>query len=136
MLGLITLVVAGIGGISLIVGGIGIMNSMVTAVLERTREIGLMKALGASNQRILIMFILEASFIGMIGGIIGILLGYGLSFIIAFIGTESGFTLFAAINPEITFGALAFSMIIGIISGLIPAIRAANLDPVVALRYE
>ncbi|MFA5125856.1 MAG: ABC transporter permease [archaeon] len=136
MLGLITLVVAGIGGISLIVGGIGIMNSMVTAVLERTREIGLMKALGASNQRILIMFILEAGFIGMIGGIIGIFLGYGLSFIIAFIGTESGFTLFAAINPEITFGALAFSMIIGIISGLIPAIRAANLDPVIALRYE
>jgi len=136
MLGLITLVVAGIGGISLIVGGIGIMNSMITAVLERTREIGLMKALGASNQRILIMFILEAGFIGMVGGIIGILLGYGLSMLISIIGTESGFALTAVITPEITLGALAFSMIIGIASGLLPAIRAANLDPVVALRYE
>jgi len=136
MLGLITLVVAGIGGISLIVGGIGIMNSMITAVLERTKEIGLMKALGAANQRILVMFILEAGFIGMIGGVIGMLLGYGLSLLISIIGTESGFALTAVINPEITLGALAFSMIIGIASGLLPAIRAANLDPVVALRYE
>ncbi len=136
IIGLITLVIVGIGGISLVVGGIGIMNAMITAVLERTREIGLMKALGASNQRILIMFVLEAGFIGMIGGIIGILIGYGLSFLIAYIGTSSGFALTAVITLEITVGALLFGLIIGIISGLLPAIRAANLDPVVALRYE
>jgi putative ABC transport system permease protein len=136
ILGLITLVIAGIGGISLIVGGIGIMNAMITAVLERTREIGLMKALGASNQRILIMFILEAGFIGMIGGIIGVIVGYGLSFLISYLGMSSGFALNAVITPEITIGALLFALIIGIVSGLLPAIRAANLDPVVALRYE
>jgi len=136
VLGLITLVIAGIGGISLIVGGIGIMNAMITAVLERTREIGLMKALGASNQRIMIMFILEAGFIGMIGGIIGLFVGYGLSFLISFIGVSSGFALNAVISMEITVGAILFALIIGIVSGLLPAIRAANLDPVVALRYE
>jgi len=136
ILGVITLVIAGIGGISLVVGGIGIMNAMITAVLERTREIGLMKALGAANERILVLFILEAGFIGLIGGIIGMLLGYGLSALIAFIGTNSGYALNAVMTPEITIGALAFALIIGIVSGLLPAIRAANLDPVVALRYE
>ena len=136
ILGVITLVIAGIGGISLIVGGIGIMNAMITAVLERTKEIGLMKALGAANERILVMFILEAGFIGLIGGIIGILLGYGISALISFIGTSSGFALTAVMTPEITIGALVFALIIGIVSGLLPAIRAANLDPVVALRYE
>jgi putative ABC transport system permease protein len=136
IIGLITLVIAGIGGISLIVGGIGIMNAMITAVLERTREIGLMKALGASNQRILILFILEAGFIGIIGGIIGVLVGYGLSILISYIGVSSGFALTAVINPQITIGALLFALVIGIVSGLVPANRAANLDPVVALRYE
>ncbi|MFA6065128.1 MAG: ABC transporter permease [archaeon] len=136
ILGVITLVIAGIGGISLIVGGIGIMNAMITAVLERTKEIGLMKALGAANQRILIMFILEAGFIGLIGGIIGVVIGYSLSALIALLGTSSGFALTAVMTPEITIGSLIFALIIGIVSGLLPAIRAANLDPVVALRYE
>jgi putative ABC transport system permease protein len=136
IIGLITLVIAGIGGISLVVGGIGIMNAMITSVLQRTREIGVLKALGASNNTILLLFILEAAFIGLVGGVIGIILGYGLSIIISIIGVNSGFALAAVISTELTFGALAFSMIIGIVSGILPALRAANLDPVVALRYE
>ena len=72
----------------------------------------------------------------MIGGIIGILLGYGLSMLIAYLGVSSGFALTAVITPQITIGAMLFALIIGIASGLLPAIRAANLDPVVALRYE
>ncbi|MFA6268570.1 MAG: ABC transporter permease [archaeon] len=136
ILGLITLVVAGIGGISLLVGGIGIMNAMITAVLERTREIGLMKALGASNTTVLLIFIIEAGLIGLIGGIIGVLIGYGLSIIISTIGSGAGFALTAVISTEITVGGIIFAMIIGIASGLLPAIRAANLDPVIALRYE
>ena len=136
ILGLVTMFLAGVGGISLIVGGIGIMNAMITSVLERTKEIGVMKALGAANNMILTIFLLEASFIGGIGGLIGIALGYLLSTVIAFVGTASGFSLVAAINVEITVGALLFAMLVGLISGLLPALRAANLDPVTALRYE
>jgi len=134
--GLITIFLVGIGSISIIVGGVGIMNAMITSVVERTKEIGIMKALGASNFKILAIFLLESGFIGMIGGIIGILIGYGLSIIIAIIGSQSGFPLEAAINWQITLGALAFSMLLGMISGAIPAWRAANLDPIEALRYE
>ncbi|MFA6065129.1 MAG: ABC transporter permease [archaeon] len=134
--GLITVFLVGIGSISIIVGGVGIMNAMVTSVVERTKEIGIMKALGASNFRILSIFLLEAGFIGMIGGIIGIAIGYGLSIIVAIIGAQSGFPLEAGINWQITFGALAFSMILGMVSGALPAWRAANMDPIEALRYE
>jgi putative ABC transport system permease protein len=136
ILGLITLFLAGVGGISLVVGGIGITNAMITSVLERTKEIGLMKSLGASNGLILALFLLEAAFIGAIGGLLGIALGYGLSIGIATIGQAAGFELLAAINMQITLGALLFAMLIGMGAGLLPALRAANMDPVVALRYE
>jgi putative ABC transport system permease protein len=125
-----------LASISLIVGGIGIMNAMITSVMERTKEIGLLKALGASNNKILSLFLLESAFIGLIGGIIGILIGFGLVELIAFIGTQSGFALVAVKNFEIIFGALAFSMIVGMLSGFYPALRASKLDPVEALRYE
>jgi putative ABC transport system permease protein len=134
--GLITIFLVGIGSISIVVGGIGIMNAMVTSVVERTKEIGIMKALGASNFKILSIFLLEAGFIGMVGGGIGIIIGYGLSIIVAIIGAQSGFPLEAGITWEITLGALAFSMLLGMISGALPAWRAANLDPIEALRYE
>ena len=134
--GLITLFLVGIGSISIIVGGIGIMNAMVTSVVERTKEIGIMKALGASDFRILSIFVLEAGFIGMIGGTIGILIGYGLSILVAIIGAQSGFPLEAAISFEITLSALAFSMLLGMIAGAVPAYRAAKLDPIEALRYD
>jgi len=136
VLGILTLFLVGIGGISLIVGGIGIMNAMITSVMERTKEIGLMKALGASNNKILTIFLLEASFIGAIGGAIGIVIGFSLSILVSVIGTAIGFSLVAYIGPEIAIGALIFSMFVGMISGILPAINAAKLDPVVALRYE
>jgi putative ABC transport system permease protein len=135
-LNLITIFITGIGAVSMLVGGIGIMNSMVTSVMERTREIGLMKALGASNAKIKNIFLLEAALIGGIGGIIGIILGYTMAITIALIGQSLGYALNASISIEVTMGALIFSMIVGSLSGVIPAINASKLDPVVALRYE
>jgi putative ABC transport system permease protein len=135
-LSLITIFVVGIGAVSMIVGGIGIMNAMITSVMERTREIGLLKALGASNNTVKTIFLLEAAFIGGIGGLAGIILGYIMSTIIALAGQAAGFNLLASYGLEITFGALIFSMIIGMLSGVLPAIKASQMDPVVALRYE
>ncbi len=136
ILGVITIFIMGLAGISLVVGGIGIMNAMITSVIERTQEIGLMKALGASSNKILTLFLLEAAFIGIVGGVIGILIGFGLAELVAFVGTQTGFALVAVKNFEIIFGALAFSVIAGVLSGLYPAMRASKLDPVEALRYE
>ncbi len=136
ILGLITVFLTGIAAISLIVGGVGITNAMIASVLERTKEIGLMKALGASNFIVLTLFLLEAGFIGAVGGIIGVIVGFGLANIIAFVGQQAGFGLSAVQSPEIIVFALAFSMIVGMISGFYPALRASKLDPVEALRYE
>lgn len=136
ILGLITIFLTGVGGIAILVGGVGITNSMVTSVLERTREIGIMKALGASDKIILSIFLLEAAFIGAVGGVIGVIVGYTLAIIIALIAELSGFAISAEISLEITLGALLFSMIIGMLAGYFPALRASKMDPVNALRYE
>ncbi len=136
ILGLITIFLTGVGAIAILVGGVGITNSMVTSVLERTREIGIMKALGASDQIILSIFLLESAFIGAVGGVLGIIVGYGIAMLVAFIGQLSGFALNASISVEITLGALIFSMIIGMGAGFFPALRASKMDPVNALRYE
>jgi putative ABC transport system permease protein len=136
ILGLLTLVVAGIGGISLIVGGIGIMNAMITSVMERTKEIGLYKSLGATNQKVLGIFILEAGFIGLIGGIIGILLGSGAALLIQLIANVSGLPLQVVLTPEIAIGAMIFGIMVGVLSGLYPAYKASQLDPVEAIRSE
>ncbi len=132
----ITFFLLGISVIALIVGGVGIMNAMVTSVIEKTKEIGIMKALGASNYTILMIFVIEAALIGLIGGAIGTILGYGLSQIIAYFATQSGFILLGVISPEITLIGLGFSTIVGIVSGFLPALRAANMDPIEALRFE
>ena len=123
--------IIGIAGISLLVGGIGVMNIMLVSVTERTREIGLRKALGATHQAILLQFIIEAVTLCIIGGIAGVILGSGLYFIIA-IWQDWVFTIpFSAI-----FGSVTFSACVGLFFGIWPAKKAAQLEPAVALRYE
>jgi putative ABC transport system permease protein len=134
VLGLVQLFIVGIASISLFVGGIGIMNTMIMSVMERTSEIGVMKAIGATNGLILSIFIVEAGLIGLFGGAIGVALGYGLAFLVGVIAGATGFALSVRIDFLLIIGALAFSMFVGIASGVYPARRAAMLDPVDALR--
>ena len=126
-----------IAGISLLVGGIGIMNTMYTAVLERTKEIGIMKAIGARNSSVFTLFAIESGFLGSVGGGIGIILGLILAYGMAFLGRLAlGSDLIQAhVTFGLIFGALAFSFIVGMIAGITPAIQAARMHPVDALRH-
>lgn len=137
MMGIIQIVLASIASISLIVGAIGIMNSMFTAVLERTREIGVMKAIGAAKKDILLLFIIEAGFLGLVGGVIGTVLGTLFAYGVEYGAYIADFYLFSVhIDPVLIAEAVLFSFLIGTIAGFIPAYRAASLKPVEALRYE
>jgi len=131
-------IVIGIAAISLFVGGVGIMNTMYTAVLQRTNEIGVMKAIGARNDQILKLFLIESGMIGLIGGVIGIAIGIGLSKIVEFIGrvTLNTILLKAYFPWYLILGALAFAFIVGTLSGLLPARQASKQSPVESLRYE
>jgi len=127
----LTLLLAGIASISLLVGGIGIMNIMLVSVRERTREIGIRKAIGARGRDILSQFLVEALALSLAGGFIGICVGVVTSFAI---GTYAGWGF--VFNPITVVVAVGFSLIVGIVFGVWPASQAARLDPVVALRYE
>ena len=137
ILSLFQIMLVGIAAISLLVGGIGIMNTQYTSVLERTREIGIMKAIGASNLDVMLIFLIEAGIIGLVGGIIGCILGIGMAKLIEIYAANTGFsTLKAYVDSTLILGSLAFSFFIGAISGFAPARRAAKLQPAEALRYE
>ena len=122
--------------ISLLVGGIGIMNTMYTAVLERKKEIGIMKAIGARNRTIFTLFFIESGFLGMVGGIVGIILGMIFAYGLAAVGRLAlGVDLIqASIGFDLIFGALMFSFVLGTIFGVLPAMQASKLNPVDSLR--
>ncbi len=134
--GVLTVFLGGIAAISLLVGGIGIMNIMLVSVTERTREIGLRKALGARKSDILIQFLTESSVLSLVGGLIGIALGYGISLAVGRISAASGTPFDPAIGLDAILLATIFSAAVGLFFGIYPANRAASLQPVEALRYE
>ena len=134
--GVLTIFLGGIAAISLLVGGIGIMNIMLVSVTERTREIGLRKALGARKRDILVQFLAESSLLSLMGGLIGIALGWGLSSVVGVIARASEADLNPAVSLDAVLLATLFSAAVGLFFGLYPAKRASDLEPVEALRYE
>jgi putative ABC transport system permease protein len=154
MLGLLNVFLAGIAGISLVVAGVGIMNIMIVSLIERTREIGILKGLGMHSRTVLGIFLSEAMMVGLLGGIFGVLAGVvvgnligtglssmnfssGLGGMSSFRGGFSGLPAITPIvSPDLIIGALAFGVIVAAVFGLYPAWRASKLRPVDALRYE
>ena len=131
ILDLLTLFLSSIASISLIVGGVGIMNTMFMSVLERRREIGTMKAIGATQRQIRDLFMVEAGMLGLAGGVLGLLIAVGIAYVLML-----AFSLTFVFDHLVIGGAIAFSITLGLISGTKPAIDAAKVDPIEALRYE
>ena len=134
--GILTILLGGIAGISLLVGGIGIMNIMLVSVIERTREIGLRKAMGARKQDILTQFLIESGVLSLGGGLIGIIFGWLISALVGRIAAGTGTPINPVVGLDAVLLATIFSAAVGLFFGLYPANRAAGLEPVEALRYE
>jgi putative ABC transport system permease protein len=136
ILNVVNIILIGIASISLLIGAVGITNTMYTSVLERTKEIGIMKAVGAKNSDILKVFIIESGLLGLVGGIIGVILGLSLAFSASFAANsyfgENLFTI--ALNYPLIIGAIVFSFLLGTLAGVLPAIQASKLNVVDAVR--
>ncbi|MFS0646416.1 ABC transporter permease [Siminovitchia sp. 179-K 8D1 HS] len=128
---IMTIIIGSIAGISLLIGGIGVMNIMLVSVTERTREIGIRMSIGATPGQILFQFLIESVTLTLIGGTIGIVIGTGAA---AVVSSLAGWP--ALISWQVVFGGMVFSMLIGIVFGILPANKAARLDPIESLRYE
>ena len=128
---IMTLIIGSIAGISLVVGGIGVMNIMLVSVTERTREIGIRMAIGATKKQILVQFLIESITLTLIGGLLGILLGWGVVTLVSIFAGLPGL-----ISWQVVLGGVLFSMVIGVIFGILPASKAARLNPIESLRYE
>jgi putative ABC transport system permease protein len=137
VLSIVQAILVGIAAISLIVGAVGIMNTMYTAVLERTKEIGIMKSIGAKNSAIQAIFLIESGLLGLVGGIIGIIIGLGLSKLVEVIANQAwGAAITVAMPAWLILGALAFAFLLGMGSGFFPARHASLQNPVDSLQYE
>lgn len=136
ILGVIQTVLVGIASISLVVGAVGIMNSMFTSVLERRKEIGIMKSVGAQNKDIMYIFIAEAAITGLVGGLLGISLGIGMAYAVQAVGKQAGFPLAIRIELWLVFASMLFAMVVGMVSGLLPARQATKMNVVDALRQN
>ncbi len=135
----ISLFLAAIAAVSLLVGAVGIANTMFMSVMERTRQIGLLKALGATDSEVMKLFLIESGLFGFVGGILGIIFGILVSVVISAIGLRAigpGGTMNAVVTPGLLIFALVFSVFVGVLSGVVPARTAAKMNPVDALRFE
>jgi len=137
VLGIVQAVLIGIAAISLLVGAVGIMNSMYTSVVQRTREIGIMKSIGAKRRDIVIIFMIESAIVGGLGGILGVILGMVIAFLVEIAATTSGFIL---LDVQLSAGLILFGIVfalgVGILAGTLPAIQASKLSPINAVRYD
>jgi putative ABC transport system permease protein len=139
MISSMTLFLGAIAAVSLLVGAVGIANTMFTSVLEKTKEIGTMKAIGAKNRDILMIFLFNSAMVGFVGGIFGVILGALVSSVFPMIGvtmTRGGSETSISLSPHLMIFGLSLAVLIGVISGVVPAYRASKLKPVDALRYE
>ncbi len=136
MLNVVSIVVVGIAAISLLVGGVGIMNSMYTSVVERKKEIGILKAIGAKKTDILSVFLFEAGVIGLVGGLLGTIGGISLAVIVSVVSTQLGTSFGYSINPLVCFFGLGFSFFVGVVSGFLPAYKASKQEAIESLREE